>query len=71
MSWGPVHCCVLSPPCQVLANKVDIAKIERDALVKALNLDYITDNPWTVMSVSATRGDGIEAAVDFLIRHSK
>jgi hypothetical protein len=42
----------------VLANKVDCAKIERIELVKSLNLDYITDNPWTVLAVSAKHGDG-------------
>ncbi len=36
-----------------------------------LNLDYITDNPWTVLSISAKRGDGVDQAVDFLLRHSK
>jgi hypothetical protein len=45
-------------PMLVLANKVDCAKIERIELVKSLNLDYITDNPWTVLAVSAKHGDG-------------
>ena len=58
-------------PLLVLGNKCDCAKVKEPEMIKMLNLDYITENPWVMHYVSAKRGDGIETAVEFLIQHSR
>ena len=58
-------------PLLVLANKVDIARIKQEDLIKALNLDYCIDNSWVIVALSAKNGDNVDKAVDYLIRQSK
>lgn len=36
-----------------------------------LNLDYIMDNPWIVIPMSALKQLNIEAVIEWLIRQSK
>ena len=54
-----------------MANKTDIAKINRDDLTRSLNLDYIVENPWVLTSISAKNGDNIDKALEFLILHAQ
>ena len=43
-------------PLLVLANKVDLEPhISEPELIRELNLDYVTDNPWLVIPISALR----------------
>jgi len=59
-------------PVLVLANKIDLGpKIQEQELIKGLNLDYIVDNPWLVIPISAKYGNNIEKALDFLIKQAK
>ena len=58
-------------PLLILANKTDIAKINRDDLTRSLNLDYIVENPWVLTSISAKNGDNIDKALEFLILHAQ
>ena len=65
------HLALASTPILVLANKIDLqphlSKIE---LVEALNLDYVTENPWEVVGISALRGNNVEKVVDWLVKKS-
>lgn len=55
-------------PLLVLANKIDIEPhMTEPEIIQGLNLDYIIDNPWLVISTSALRGTNIERVVDWLV----
>lgn len=59
-------------PLLVLANKIDLGpKISEQELIRGLNLDYVVDNPWVVIPISAKNGANIDKALDFLIKASK
>jgi len=50
-----------SIPLLVLANKIDLGpKISERDLIKGLNLDYVSDNPWLVVPISAKVGTNID-----------
>ena len=69
-----VLCCarVQKLPLLVLANKIDLGpKISEQELIRGLNLDYVVDNPWVVIPISAKNGANIDKALDFLIKNSK
>ena len=36
--------------------------------MEALNLDYVTENPWEVVGISALRGNNVEKVVDWLVK---
>jgi ADP-ribosylation factor-like protein 8 len=55
-------------PILVLANKIDInPHLTEPEIIQGLNLDYVIDNPWLVISISALRGTNIERVVDWLL----
>ena len=59
-------------PLLVLANKIDIeSHLEEPTIIKGLNLDYITDNPWAVLSISALHGTNIEQVIQWLLKQKK
>jgi len=59
-------------PLLVLANKIDLdPHLAEPEIIKGLNLDYIMENPWVVISISALRGVNIERVVDWLLTKSK
>jgi Arf/Sar family protein len=59
-------------PLLILSNKIDIdPHLSEQELIQGLNLDYICDNPWVVVSISALRGVNIDKVVDWLIARSK
>jgi len=61
-----------SIPVMILANKIDLGpKISEKDLVKGLNLDYITENPWIVVPISAKQGTNLDEALKFLIKHAQ
>jgi ADP-ribosylation factor-like protein 8 len=56
-------------PLLVCANKIDIEPhVSENELIAALNLDYITDQPWVVFPVSALRGTNIEKVLTWLVK---
>jgi Arf/Sar family protein len=58
-------------PLLILANKIDLGqKITEQELIRALNLDYISDNSWLVIPISAKTGANIDQALEFLISKS-
>eukprot|EP00461_Guttulinopsis_vulgaris_P001023 UN01023 len=59
-------------PILILANKIDLgAKIETDQeIIESLNLDYLTENPWTIVRCSAKTGENVDKAIEFLLQHA-
>lgn len=59
-------------PLLILANKIDLGpKISEPELIKGLNLDYITENPWLIIPTSAKTGANVDQALEFLLKQSK
>jgi ADP-ribosylation factor-like protein 8 len=59
-------------PLLILANKIDLGpKISEPELIKGLNLDYITENPWLIVPVSAKDGTNVDQALEFLLKQSR
>ena len=59
-------------PLLVLANKVDISPhMEEFDIIKALNLDYIVDNAWAIIPISALYGTKMENVVEWLLKVGK
>lgn len=59
-------------PILVLANKIDLdPHLSEQEVIQGLNLDYIVDNPWVVISLSALQGLNIEKIVDWLVSQRK
>lgn len=54
-------------PLLVLANKIDLEPhMTEPDLIRELNLDYIVDNPWLVIPVSALRQINIDQVLQWL-----
>ena len=59
-------------PILVLANKIDIDPHLKEAeIISGLNLDYVVDNPWIVISVSALYGTNFEQVIEWLLKRSQ
>ena len=59
-------------PLLVLANKIDLEPhMSEPELIRELNLDYIVDNPWLVIPISAIRQTNVDQVVSWLIKQSK
>jgi ADP-ribosylation factor-like protein 8 len=58
-------------PLLVLANKIDLEPhISEPELIRELNLDYIVDNPWLVIPISALRLVNIDQVIQWLMKQS-
>ena len=59
-------------PLLVLGNKVDTEPhMSHDNVIQALNLDYITENKWTMINISCTRNVNLDKVVEWLTANSK
>ena len=59
-------------PLLVLGNKVDTEPhMTHDNVIQALNLDYITENKWTMINISCTRNINLDKVVEWLTANSK
>uniref|UniRef100_A0A7S2RSV3 Uncharacterized protein n=1 Tax=Rhizochromulina marina TaxID=1034831 RepID=A0A7S2RSV3_9STRA len=59
-------------PILVLANKIDLdPHVSEAELIRELNLDYIVDNPWVVIPISALQVTNIDQVVQWLVKQSK
>lgn len=57
-------------PLLILANKIDLQpNITEETLIKELNLDYITDNDWIIIPISAKYGNNIDEAIKHLSKY--
>ena len=56
-------------PVLVIANKIDLdPHISEPDLIRELNLDYVTENPWIVIPVSALKVINIDQVLSWLIK---
>ena len=59
-------------PILVLANKIDIQPhLQETEIIHGLNLDYVTENPWVVISISAIDGTNFERVIEWLLQRSQ
>jgi hypothetical protein len=45
--------------------------MSHDNVIQALNLDYITENKWTMINISCTRNINLDKVVEWLTANSK
>eukprot|EP00759_Apiculatamorpha_spiralis_P039459 PhF_6_TR38292/c0_g1_i1/m.57130/K07955/ARL8; ADP-ribosylation factor-like protein 8 len=58
-------------PLLVCLNKIDLEPhLTKEEAVRDLNLDYVTENPWMVVSISALRQINVAEVVDWLVKHA-
>ena len=56
----------------ILANKIDIEPhLSETDIIKGLNLDYIMENPWVVLNISALYGTNFEQVVQWLLKQNQ
>jgi len=59
-------------PLLVAANKVDLSPIlSEQEVIRELNLDYISDNPWVVIPISALRVTNIDQVITWLTKQGR
>jgi ADP-ribosylation factor-like protein 8 len=59
-------------PVLIVANKIDLEPhVSEQTLIRELNLDYITDNPWIIIPCSALKTINIDEIVQWLIKQSQ
>ncbi len=55
-------------PILVLANKMDLnPHLSEIEIIKGLNLDYVVDNPWIVIPISALYGENFAQVIEWLL----
>eukprot|EP01004_Peranema_trichophorum_P009467 NODE_8215_length_699_cov_55.515625_g7593_i0.p1 GENE.NODE_8215_length_699_cov_55.515625_g7593_i0~~NODE_8215_length_699_cov_55.515625_g7593_i0.p1 ORF type:complete len:179 (-),score=9.09 NODE_8215_length_699_cov_55.515625_g7593_i0:112-648(-) len=58
-------------PILIALNKIDLEPhMSKEEVIRDLNLDYVTDNPWIVVPISALRQINIGEVIDWLVKHS-
>eukprot|EP00752_Nemacystus_decipiens_P012632 g11188.t1 len=61
-----------STPLLVLANKVDLEPhMSEDQVIRELNLDYVTANPWILIPISALKVINIDQVLQWLVKQSR
>jgi hypothetical protein len=56
----------------VLSNKIDIEPhLSEVEVINGLNLDYVLDNPWIVIQISALYGTHFQEVVEWLVKRSQ
>mmetsp|Transcript_18930 Transcript_18930/g.29691 ORF Transcript_18930/g.29691 Transcript_18930/m.29691 type:complete len:179 (-) Transcript_18930:12-548(-) len=64
--------CLRGIPILVCLNKIDLdPHIGNEEAIKELNLDYITENKWIVLSISALKQTNIASVVEWMVEHAK
>merc|ERR1712150_71460 len=59
-------------PVLVVSNKIDLdPHVTKSEMVSNLNLDYITDNPWEIVEVSALRCANLDGVFSWLLKQKK
>lgn len=58
-------------PLLVALNKIDLEPhLSKEEVIRDMHLEYITDNPWIVVPISALRQINIEEVVQWLVQNS-
>ena len=56
-------------PLLVLGNKIDLEPhVTEGDLIRDLNLDYVTENPWIVIPISALKVVNVDQVLQWLIK---
>ena len=59
-------------PLLVLANKIDLTPhLSEIEIIQGLNLDYLVDNPWIVIPISALHGTNFVQVIEWLLNRSQ
>jgi len=59
-------------PILLLSNKIDIKPhLEASDIISGMNLDYIYDNPWNIIAISAKDGTNLGHVIDWLMKVNK
>lgn len=59
-------------PILVCGNKVDVKPhLSESDIIEGLNLDYIKDNSWVVLMISALKGTNLSEVLNWMIKKSK
>ena len=59
-------------PIIILSNKIDVQPhLTENEIVKGLNLDYISENHWVLISISALYGTNLERVLEWLLTKSR
>jgi Arf/Sar family protein len=59
-------------PLLVLANKIDLEPhMSESDVIRELNLEYVTENPWLVLPISAVKQTNIDQVISWLVKHGK
>ena len=59
-------------PLLIVANKIDLEPhMSESDVIRELNLEYITENPWLVLPISAMRQTNVDQVIDWLMKQSK
>mmetsp|Transcript_19450 Transcript_19450/g.32006 ORF Transcript_19450/g.32006 Transcript_19450/m.32006 type:complete len:178 (+) Transcript_19450:210-743(+) len=59
-------------PILVAANKIDKEPhLHEQEIIRELNLDYIVDNPWVVVPISALRKQNVDKILEWLISQAR
>lgn len=59
-------------PLLILSNKIDLSPhLSESDLIRELNLEYITDNPWLIIPISAVKQTNIDQVVQWLVKQGK
>ncbi|KAJ4458539.1 putative Arf/Sar family; other [Paratrimastix pyriformis] len=57
-------------PILIVANKCDLPHMEPERIIQGLNLDYITDNRWAVVPISAMQRTRIPEVIKWLVGYA-
>jgi ADP-ribosylation factor-like protein 8 len=61
-----------SVPILILTNKIDVVPhLNESDIIQGMNLDYIVDNSWNIIPISAKEGTNMNQVMDWLIKTSK
>ena len=58
-------------PLLIVANKIDLPNhLEKEEMVKGLNLDYITENVVGIMEISALESTNVDKVIEWMVEHA-
>lgn len=59
-------------PILVLANKIDVTPhLGETEIIRGLNLDYVVENPWAAIPISALHGTNFDQVIEWLLKQKK
>lgn len=63
---------IANMPLLILSNKIDkLPHLSEIEIIQGLNLDYIVDNPWVVIPISALYGTNFVQVIEWLLNRTQ